>query len=207
MKQKLGLLAAAVAGGIMVGGAGLLTNGLPFLVAPLTNGIQSQTNKILGQLDAGQLNISGTPDCCGAFIAVDTNLPGGASPQSVAATPFQVAMTLLGALQNLQTSTVHAATSNTLSGVIITEALTTAPGALYTFTLTNSQITAAYTSAGNVPAVGMYSISNTGGTVPPRNAARVSLVSATAATGSITWVFRNDGNTALNGTMAIGWDL
>ena len=40
------------------------------------------------------------------------------------------------------TSTAHAATINNQTGVVTTEALTTAAGSTYTFTLTNSYITA-----------------------------------------------------------------
>lgn len=41
------------------------------------------------------------------------------------------------------TSTVHAATLNADSGTLTTESITTAAGSTYTFTLTNSKITAA----------------------------------------------------------------
>ena len=210
MKRKLQMGASLLAVGLMVGGAGMLTANLPDVMAGLVNGI-NLVNQGVGSysnLEPGQLttNLQAT-NCCGPNVPVDTNRQGGAAPQSVGATPFQIAGTLLEGLQNTQTSTVHAATSNTLGGVVITEAVTTAAGANYIFTLTNSQINAAYNTSGNTPSVGIYSISNTGGTNPPRTTAQMTLLSAVAATGSVTWTWRNDGNTALNGTMYIAWHL
>jgi len=187
----------------------MLTENVPPVIAGTVNGV-SQAALGLGaysNLEPGQLNTIPTPNAPGPFVQTDTNLAGGASPQTVAPTPFQVAATLLEALANTQTSTVGAATSNTLGGVIITEALATAPGATYTMTLTNSQINAAYTTAGNTPQVGIYSLSNTGGRILPKNTAKMTLISATAAVGLVVWVWRNDGQTPLNGTMYIAWHL
>jgi len=148
--------------------AGFLTNGLP---TPTPGGPASQvTSRWL--------------------LPADTSLTGGQNPASVAVTPFQVAGIFAEAFQNLQTSTVHAATSNTIAGVVTTEALTTAAGATYTFTLTDSLITTA-----TVMQVGMYSLSNTGGAI--------SLTSVTPASGSVVFVFTNTGTTAFNGTMNI----
>jgi len=189
---------------------GMLTENVPNLIAGTVNGVNfaSQGLGAYTNLEPGQLNTIPNPNTPGPFLPADTNLTGGASPQTVGPTPFQIAATLLEALANTQTSTVAAATSNTLGGVIITEALATAPGANYTFTLTNSQITAAYTQAGNTPQVSIYSLSNTGGRLlPGRNTARMTLLTATAAVGSIVCVWRNDGQTALNGTMYIAWHL
>lgn len=144
----------------------------------------------------------------GMRVPVDTEFPRGLNPASVAGTALQIAGTLAEVMLNTATSTAAAATQNTFGGLITTEALTTAPGATYSFTLTNSQITAAYLAAGGIPEAGIYSVSNTGGNVPPDYMSAVmTLVSVTPAVGSVTFVWRNDGDTALNGTMAIVWHL
>src|SRR5271165_792498 len=145
LSTKLTLLGVAA---LAAAAAGLSTNGMPWIgpakigttaaVAPL--GLYTQLAP--GQNVTTPASTATTPvpstNCCGPFVAVDTNLIGGAAPQTVAATPFQIAATLADGLLNTQTSTVHAATSNTLGGVVITEALSTAAAATYTFTLTNS---------------------------------------------------------------------
>jgi hypothetical protein len=198
MKNKLVAGVGLTALAVMLGAAGMLTNGLPELKAA-----GAYTN-----LEPGQLS-TGAPNCCGPLVAVDTNRQGGASPQSVAATPFQIAATLLEGLSTPLVSTAGAATGTTLGGVITTETLATAAGATYTFTLTHAGITAAYATAKHTPMVGIYSVTNTGGTIPDRLTAQLTLVSATipAAGGSVVWVWKNDGTTALNGTMRIGWHL
>lgn len=141
-------------------------------------------------------------------IPVDTEFPRGLNPASVAGAALQIAGTLAEVLSNAQTSTAGAATSNTFGGIVTTEALTTAPGATYSFTLTNSQITAAYLAAGGIPEAGIYSVSNTGGNIPPEYMSAVmTLVSVTPTVGGVTFVWRNDGQTALNGTMSIVWHL
>lgn len=196
MTNKLKWAAGTAVGAILLMGAGMLTNGLPTVVAG------SYSN-----LEPGQLSTANSSNCCGTLVPVDTNRQGGAAPQSVAATPYQVAATLLEGLSNALTSTVGAATGTTLGGIVTTEALATAAGTNYTFTLTNALITQAYINSGSIPQVGIYSITNTGGTLPTRNTAQITLVSSTLAVGSVVWVFQNAGNTPLNGTMRIAWHL
>lgn len=179
--------------------AGLYTNGMPQIVAATVNSVlQSAPLGIYTQLAPAGL------------LPVDTQLANGQSPQTVAASAFNVAGTLLDGLLNTQTSTVHAATSNTLGGVIVTESLSTAAGSTYTFTLTNNKITAT-TQA--ISSVAIYSGTNTGGTTPLpagnpyQYSANMTLTSSTSANGSVVWVWTNNGTTALNGTMYIAWHL
>lgn len=226
MNRKIGLLAGVAAAGLLTVAAGLYSNNFPQVLPQNSNSVVMPAPSNGLQINPGIMMTPPVPtNCCGPYLAVDTNNQGGAAPATVAATPFQVAATVLEANLNTQTSTVHAATSNTLGGVIVTESLSTAAGASYTFTLTNSLITAAYAAAGKIPQVAIYSISNTGGlptytgavtsastgnqstaSVPGTSAA-MTLVSETDAVGSVVFVWRNDGATALNGTMYIAWHL
>lgn len=88
------------------------------------------------------------------------------------------------------TSTAGAATINTQSGVITTEALTTAAGATYTMVLTNSLVN----SSSVVTAVAGNGTNTLCGLSP---------LTITPSTGSVTMVFQNVGLRALNGTMKI----
>lgn len=91
------------------------------------------------------------------------------------------------------TSTAAAATINAQVGVITTEALTTAAAATYTFTLTNSYITA------NSVVLVMVS-KGTATTGEP------AVHFVTPATGSAVILIRNDAAAAaLNGTIKIGF--
>lgn len=135
-----------------------------------------------------------------AEIVADTEQASGAAPQTVAAYAGQVAMIACAMVKNTQTSTAGAATSNTISGQIVTESLSTAVGSTYTMTLTNSLIA---TTAGTDVYTGIMfdirSVSNTkAGMVP---------TSYTVSSGSVALVFTNKGAAALNGTMIIAWHL
>jgi hypothetical protein len=169
------------------------------------------------------------------LVNADTQFQRGGQPQSIAATALQIAGAIGDCILNAATSTAGAVTQNTLGGLVTTEALTIAPGATYSFTLTNSQITAAYLSGDQQPQLGtslvypyfpnfsnfqgewylgggqpeavIYSGTNTGGTLPGNMSAQMALVSIVPAVGSVTWTWRNVGQTALNGTMAIIWHL
>jgi hypothetical protein len=184
--------------GLALGSAGLalaggfLTNGYPTITATSTqaNGATSPVTATAPNGIYTQLAVT-TP-----LIPVDTNLAGGQSPQSVAASPFQIAAWALEAAANTATSTAGAATLNTKAGLITTEALTTAAGSTYTFTLTNSLVTVASAA----PQVQIMSKSNTAVT-------SLQLVSATNAAGSVVWVFKNVGANALNGTMLIAFHV
>lgn len=91
-------------------------------------------------------------------------------------------------------STAHAATVNHTSGVITTEALTTAANAQYTFTLTNNQIT-----ANSILSVEAWNGTNTS----------VGLVvnEVTPAAGSAVIAIKNTNASALNGTIVIGFAI
>jgi hypothetical protein len=90
------------------------------------------------------------------------------------------------------TSTAGAATVNTQVGQITTEALATAAGATYTFTLTNSLIRATSTV---LPTVGRGT-ATTGGLTP---------IYVTPAAGSCVMIFQNVTLAAVNGTVTIGF--
>jgi len=137
-----------------------------------------------------------------AEISADTEQGAGAYPQTVAAFAAQIAMLACAMVHNTQTSTVHAATSNTFSGQVVTEALTTAAGAVYTFTLTNSLIAATTNLATPAYANIVFDIRSLTNTVPG-----MTPTSATAGAGSTVLTFTNNGTAALNGTMIIGWHL
>jgi hypothetical protein len=180
-KGLVGVVFGAVVGSAALAVAGgFLTNGLPFVSAPTLNGVaQPFPNGIVTELGAGML------------IPVDTQLPNGQAPQSVAGTVFQIAALYGEAAGNTATSTAGAATLNTKSGVITTESLSTAAGSTYSFVLTDSLIL----STSTAPQVMMYSKTNTGGVI--------AVTSVTVAAGSATIVFTNTGTTAFNGTMTI----
>lgn len=163
---------------------GYTTNGLPLVSAPTLNGVaQVAPNGVVGEMSSTDL------------IAVDTGMSAGEAPQSVAATVFQVVALAAAMVHNTQTSTAHAATSNTFSGQVITEALTTAAGSTYTFTLTNSLVTA----AGAAVQVDIRSGTNT--------TPGMAVTSVTNAAGSVVFVFTNSGTAAINGTMVIAWHV
>jgi alanine-alpha-ketoisovalerate/valine-pyruvate aminotransferase len=130
----------------------------------------------------------------GAEVAVDTEVANGGTPQTVAATCFQIAAMATELYQNTATSTVHAATLNTKGGSILTEALTTAQSANYTFTLTNSNIGTATKLQSS-----WHSASNTGGVL--------NTISVTCAAGSAVLVASNIGTAALNGTMLLAFHI
>lgn len=142
-------------------------------------------------------------------IPVDTEFPRGSNPASVAATALQVAGTLAEVTANATTASAGGAvTSNQFGGITTTTALTTAPGATYTMTLTNSLITAAYLSGGGMPEVAMYSGSNTGGNIPPAGtSAAMTLQSLTMTAGQLVATWVNNGASALNGTMQVVWHI
>ena len=103
-------------------------------------------------------------------------------------------LTEVDVLNGTATSTASAATINTQTGLITTEALTTAAGATYTMTLTNS-----LNKAGSVvlPVVGNGT--NTAcGLVP---------ITVTPAAGSAVMIFQNPGLSALNGTVKIAFTV
>lgn len=181
---------------------GWLSNGVQQVGAPIQNGVTVTSSPMTnnGTAVAGPVNPQYPQISSLALLSADTEVAAGSPPQTVAVNAVQIAMIAAALTHNTQTSTVHAATSNTLSGQVVTEALTTAAGAVYTFTLTNSLIAAA-------PGAGVYSnilfdirsgSNTTPGMVP---------TSSTAGAGSTVLTFTNNGTAALNGTMVIAWHL
>lgn len=163
---------------------GYSTNGLPPVGPPTQNGV-AQT------APAGIYSHVGAR----ALLAMDTETVAGATPQSVAVAAMQIAMAAMELIANQATSTVHAATLNTTAGFITTEALTTAAGATYTFTITNSLLVAG-------AAAPLVDIRNGTNTTPG-----MVVTSITNAVGSTVIVFTNNGSAALNGTMLIGFQI
>lgn len=176
---------------------GWLTSGVQTVGAITVNGVVQTIGGI--NFNAGFTPGGAAPPYtqlgAGALISADTEVNAGVQPQTVAATAFQIAAHAVGLMANTATSTAGAATLSTKSGRVTTEALTTAPGATYTFTLTNTLITA----AGPVPQVELIDGTNTGGAVQ--------LTSIANGAGSSVFVFTNVGATAFNGTMQLAFHV
>jgi|ERR1700691_1148461 len=161
---------------------GLYTNGLT-PVSPLTTNTTLVSPVPLSNLPASGL------------VPVDTELASGGTPQTVAATAFQVCCAAMELISNTATSTVHAATLNTVAGMITTESLSTAAGSTYTFTLTNSLLIAGAAA----PQVQVKNGTNTQGSFQ--------VTSVVNATGSTVISILNTGTLAFNGTILIGFHI
>lgn len=182
--------------------AGWLTNNVQTVGAPIQNGVTVTVPALVnnGVAQNGGVAPQYAQLSSLAEISADTEVSAGTQPQTVAAFAAQIAMIAVAMVKNQQTSTVHAATSNTFSGSIVTEALTTAAGAVYTFTLTNSLIAAVSTATTFANIIfDVRSGTNTVGGLTP--------VSSVAGAGSTVLTFVNNGTAALNGTMVIAWHL
>lgn len=166
-----------------VGNGGWLTNGVQLVQARIQQGVTFAPVPITL---VGSKNL----------IPIDTEAASGAQPQQAAATAFQVASAAAALIQNTATSTTHTATLNTTSGLMLTEALTTAAGATYTFQIVNSLIVGTTTP---IPQVQLHDGTNTAG------AAEVT--SITNAAGTSTVVFTNTGTAAWNGTKIIAFHV
>lgn len=152
---------------------------------------------------AGQFEAypTGTAPLTGSeTIPADTNLSGGQTPQTEKVTTETLKNYIVGgniANPSTRTATASAgaATLNSGYGVVTSEALTTAAGAVYTLTLTNSAI-----AATDVVLVTVGNGTNT--TVGP------SLAGVTPAAGSVTIVVRNThASSALNGTIKVAFSV
>jgi hypothetical protein len=128
------------------------------------------------------------------MIPIDTQLPSGREPQTVAATLASLRDLLLGGTASgTATATAGAATLNAGRGKITTEALTTAAAASYTLTLTNSAIAAA-----DIVLVSVANGTNTQGITVVQ--------SVTPAAGSVVILINNQhAAQALNGTLVISF--
>ncbi len=125
-------------------------------------------------------------------LSLDINNPAGQQPETAAASPFQIAAAISAMIENNVTSTVHTGTLNTTMGRMLTEALTTAAGATYTFQIVNSLIVSAATPLMEVQ---IHDGTNTAGSAE--------VTSITNAAGTATVVFTNTGTAAWNGTKVI----
>lgn len=142
-------------------------------------------------------------------VPVDTEFPRGVNPASVAATALQIAGVLAECIYNNTPVTFPAAAAPTTFGGMVTwTGVTVAPGANVSLTLNHALITAAYLAAGGMPQVGIYSIGNTGGGIPPMvNSAMLVLQSVAPVPGSCVFTWQNQGASAINGTLAVVWHL
>jgi hypothetical protein len=157
----------------------------------ISNGVQQVQALVQNGVTAAPVPLTNLGEYA-PLISVDVDLPAGQQPQTVSASPFQVASAAAALINNTATSTVHTATLNTTSGMMVTEALTTAAGASYTFQLVNSLIVSASTEA---PEIQVHDGTNTAGV------AQVN--SITNAAGTCTVVIENVGTAAFNGTKLI----
>lgn len=157
----------------------------------LTNGMQAIQARIQNGTTASPVPYTNLSSAS-PRIPVDTETAAGQQPQTAAASPFDIAACAASLINNTATSTVHTATLNTTSGMMVTEVLTTAAGATYTFQIVNSLIVSTSTPA---PQVQMKDGTNTAGAVE--------VTSITNAAGTSTAVFTNTGTAAWNGTKLI----
>lgn len=144
-----------------------------------------------GIYTVGYPNIPAASFTSGLRIPVDTNYSGGQNPQTAYITAGDVKTYANGGATVSATATAGAATANGETVTITSEALTTAAGAVYTLTLTDSSVTAA-----SVPLCSVGNGTNT--TVGP------SFAGVTPGAGSATIVVRNThASAALNGTIEV----
>jgi len=155
----------------------------------LTNGVQKVQAAVQNGTTTDPVPLTLLPST--ALFSGDTETSAGQQPQTVAASSFDIASAAAALIQNTATSTVHTATLNTTSGLMLTEALTTAAGSDYTFQLVNSLITA----TSRIPMVQFKDGTNTAGSARLKSIAN--------ATGTATLVFTNTGTAAWNGTKII----
>lgn len=158
-------IAAAALG--LAQAAGVYTNGFPVAALPLTGN---------------------------ELIPADTQLPNGVSPQTEAISVNSLKSFIFGnAAAANATATTGAATADGGRGIITSEALTTAAGAVYTLTLTNSSIAATslvFVSVGN-------------GT---NSAGSPALTTVVPAAGSAVIKIQNiHASNALNGTLKVSY--
>lgn len=164
--------------------AGWLSNGMPLIEAHITNTTTNTPgNGLVTQASSSML------------VPLDTGLASGAQNQTAAATAFQIAAVALSMIANTATSTVAAATLNTVAGTVTTEALTTAAGATYVFTLTNSLLSTSVAA----PQVRAAFKSCTAGALE--------VTSVVNGSGNCVITLTNIGTAALNGTILIGFHI
>ena len=169
------LVGSALFGAIVVGAAGVLTNGLPTI---------PYSNSLGGYPQLGD----------GALIPADTNLPNGQFPQSVAASPAQVAMMAVCMNATTGTTSSKAVTTNSKCAAETTESLSTAAGATDIITVTDS-----YATATSVIDAAIFQKGSVVAGADPR------VVSVVPSAGSFVVTFKNYGSAAVNGTLIMGF--
>jgi len=181
MNKFLGaLLGTLVGGSVGAFAAGVLTNGLP----------------TLPQLNTGTPGIGFYGQPMGQeLLPMDTQLPAGAVPQSVAVTPGQLAALGASMAQNTGTCSSNAVTLNKLVGLITTDSLTTPVGSTYTCT-----VTAAAVKATSIISASIWNLSDV-------TQARMAVQSITPAAGSWVIVFKNVGAATASGTWTFGFQI
>lgn len=145
-----------------------------------------------GIYTVGFPNIAASSITSGLRIPVDTNYSGGQQPQTAYITTGDLKTYSGGGAIVTASATAGAATANGERVIITSEALTTAAGAVYTLTLTDSSVAAT--------SLMLCSVGNgTNTTVGP------TLTGVTPGAGSATIAVRNGhASSALNGTIKIG---
>ena len=143
-----------------------------------TNGLSQLTNPFTGA----------------ELLAVDTQLASGISPQTAYVTLEQLKDFMFGnTAEGTGTSVAGAVTLNAGRGQIISEALSTAAGSVWTLTITNSRIAAA-----DIVLASCRYMGGTNTTVGP------AVVTVTPAAGSVVINVRNThASSALNGTIVV----
>jgi hypothetical protein len=177
--------------------AGWLTNGVQRVAALVVNGV---TTSIQAMVNNGTVVTEGPAPAftqlpATATFSADVPAPSGSQPITVAASVFDIVAEAAGLISNTASSTAGAATLNTVDGVVTTEPLSTAPGSTYTFTLTNSLITA----SSPAPSVALKKGTSTAGDVQVN--------SITNGSGSVVAVFQNSGTAAWNGKMLLAFHV
>lgn len=176
--------------------AGYYTNGVPQVTA---GGTYYASNGVCSTIANASTTCGNTySNELGGYelIPADTQIGGGAAPQTVAPTTFQVGAlaSVMSASTNLATASGGAATLSTTYGIIKSEALTTAVGSSYTLTLTNTTV-----AATSKVQAGAYLGAGTQGALQ--------IVSITPASGSVVIVIKNVGSLALNAAIEIPFQV
>lgn len=125
-------------------------------------------------------------------IPADTNYAGGAAPQTAAVTSAAIKTYANGGAIVTATGSAGASTANGERVVITTESLSTAAGATFTETITDSAVTAA-----SLPLCSVWFGTSTTGTP--------TVTRTTPGSGTLTVIVQNiHASAALNGTIVIG---
>lgn len=191
--RKYALVGVFVAASVAIPAAfaaGYLTNGLP-QVLPGTSYYAGN-----GQFNSSGSSLFTYSGELGGYelLPSDTQLGGGAQPQSIAPTVFQLASIASAMALNPVVSTTSVTTATLLGTLTLATPAITA-GATYTITMTNTNVLV--TSKVQVAA---YFGTNTA-------AAALQVVSVTPAAGSVVIVLKNIGSATTNGTILVPFQV